>query len=160
MDTTMSRNNMSVSDQKAIANLSFEKYLTDSIESFKSIKKADNDIIQTDKSFEESIKLIKKTYQSMSKESVEAEEVIYLFPETVELSFVFSSQESEIDHHANYDGCDKKSYHPVKGIHHISHHVSPVTVSITVIEKVITSAVKFKWIKSHSFSLSYNQLYN
>lgn len=88
MDTTMSRNNMSVSDQKAIANLSFEKYLTDSIESFKSIKKADNDIIQTDKSFEESIKLIKKTYQSMSKESVEAEETKLKFGDKVKNWFI------------------------------------------------------------------------
>lgn len=88
MDTTMSRNNMSVSDQKAIANLSFEKYLADSIESFKSIKKADSDIIQTDKSFEESIKLIKKTYQSMSKESVEAEETKLKFGDKVKNWFI------------------------------------------------------------------------
>ena len=88
MDTTMSRNNMSVSDQKAITNLSFEKYLSDSIESFKAVRKADNDIIQTDKSFEESIKLIKKTYQSMSKESAEAEEVKMKFGDKVKNWFI------------------------------------------------------------------------
>lgn len=88
MDTTMSRNNMSVSDQKAIANLSFEKYLSDSIESFKAVRKADNDIIRTDKSFEESIKLIKKTYQSMSKESVEAEEMKMKFGDKVKNWFI------------------------------------------------------------------------
>lgn len=88
MDLSMSRENMSTNDKKAIATLSFEKYLADSVESFKTISQSNETILQADKDLESSLKLIKNTYKSMSKESVEVEETKIKFSDKIKNWFI------------------------------------------------------------------------
>ena len=88
MDLTMSRENMSADDKKAIATLSFEKYLADSVESFKAIKKSDNELLQEDRSLESELNIIRKTYKSMSRESAEAEETKLKFSDKIKNWFI------------------------------------------------------------------------